>query len=123
MVELEQSKKDEQPFPIEYNADFIMPTVDIKKHFTLLNERLAKTNDMSLFQTGYIQRYIDFQWDSHLRWVYGSVLLSHVICCIFIMVNISLLDYPEGSKANRFKWYFTCANGIIVLITVPFFEI
>ena len=119
-------ENEQQKYPIKYYVDYMFPSVtdqkELKKRFTMLTEYLAKTTDLEMFNSPLIQRYIDFQWKSKWIWKLRGLLISHIICCICIMINISVLDYDFEAVSNM-RLFNNILVSVIVLITVPFFEI
>ena len=77
---------------------------------------------MSVFESNFIRRFIDYQWESNLSWGLYIQLVSHIICSILITVNIYLLDYKVGSTQGQIRFIINIATGMLILLTVLTFE-
>ena len=82
--------------PILYSADYLfaMNRGETSKEFIRF---LASTSNMQLFQTGFIQRFIDFQWNGAFKWFLYAILVSHLVTCGLIFISMSLLEYEKGT--------------------------
>ena len=78
----------------------------------------AKTKDMNIFDASFIQRYIDFQWDSSMYYNLYLLLISHAFCCVLIILNIEFLDAHKDTLRAKLRFWFSVALSVIILTTV-----
>ena len=60
---------------------------------------LADSNVTSYFRTGYVQRLIDYQWESKLKKAYSLILVSY--CSIYAGVMIGSSFLLEDGREER----------------------
>ena len=79
---------------------------------------LANTKDMNIFDASFIQRFIDFQWESSLSFGLYLQLISHMFCCILIILNIEFLDAHRGEIRAKLRFWFSLVLFITIITTV-----
>jgi len=84
---------------------------------------LATSQDTSLFQTKYVQRFIDFHWNNGHR---GILKFNFAIYCVImalILTGSLLTKYPNGSPSAKTRRIILIVNAVLVLIYVPAYEL
>ena len=84
---------------------------------------LVDTSDLTIFDSSFIQRYINYQWDSRLSYALYYQLITHVFCCVLIIMNINLLDGHRGETAARVRFWSSVVLSVTILLTVFLYEI
>ena len=79
---------------------------------------LATTKDMHIFDATFIRRYIDFQWKSNMAFGLYLQLISHVFCCILIILNIEFLDAHKGTLRASLRFWFSVVLFMNIALTV-----
>lgn len=59
---------------------------------------LSQTENLSVYQSRFIQRIITKKWDTTYKWFIWLSLIMFVIAYSMIIANIFLLDYSKDSS-------------------------
>lgn len=71
---------------------------DKRVHMTVeFIRQLAKTKDMRLFQTKFVQRFINFHWEHGYKTFLIANLVIFAVIFLLILVSVLLIHYPEGT--------------------------
>jgi multisubunit Na+/H+ antiporter MnhG subunit len=90
-----------------------------------LFEILAETEEMSYFRSGFIQRLINYMWDSQLVRYYNVVSILY-LTSYFLIVSASIAlrwtdEYPYESSATRAT--LLTINLVVLVMSLCTFEV
>ena len=109
--------------PIVYQADYLFELVESKQFHKDFLRALSKTTNMSLFQTGFIQRYIEYRWHGTFKWYLYFSLTSHLITIFLLVINLNMLEYENDTREASARFIINMLNGVVVLLSTAFFEV
>ena len=86
-------------------------------------EILAGSEHINLFSLPYIQRFIDYQWDSQLRNAYAIVFGLQLSMFTLILTAAAFTNYDDPIIGDKARVIIMCFNAVLTLTTIGVFEL
>lgn len=110
--------------PIQYDIDFYFLRNGKEAAMQIdFIKALAKTRNINMLKTKYVQRFIDFHWYNGHRAMLRFNLAIQSLIFIFVLFETILVHYPNGTPETKARRITHCINLILVLIYVLGFEL
>lgn len=78
---------------------------------------------MSLFQSKFVRRFIDFHWNRGYKTLLWANLIIFSTIFGLLLVCATLVHYPRETDESQTRQTILAVNSVLVLCYVPFFEI
>lgn len=106
-----------------YQVDYFLTTVQGNAEFDGIFQALSRTKNMSYFSTAYIQRLINYRFESQFDSLQKLYLLVFVLVYILILVSAGLLKQDRASPAGQTRQWINGIDAVIVLFLVALGEV
>ena len=111
-------------YPITYSVDYYFTTGNTKeKQIEFLKTIAANQGSMTIFQSPYVKRFIDYLWVNKYR---AKLLLNLVhfifVFAILIVYNV-LIHFPNDERKKKIREKILILNLVLVFIYLPYYEI
>jgi hypothetical protein len=84
---------------------------------------LANTEVPHYFSLPYIQRFIDYQWDSPLRKAYGVVFGIQISLFVLILTSACFTNVENEELGDRVRLILSIANATLTSVAIGVFEV
>jgi hypothetical protein len=122
----ESTKDPAKTQPVKYIVDHILESApDHRKRLLKLFQALSKSEEMSYFRSGYIQRLINYHWQTRTSVQYWIIFVCIVVSYALILTNTVLMNIIEYSdmKYTRARVTIDSVNGVIIIFSQFYLQV